>query len=51
MPEGHAIATFTQSRATPVPACRDSIKQGTLEEFAELGLLEAIGLMNVNSAG
>jgi len=50
MPEGNAIAAFTQARAIAVPACHDPIKQGTSEEFAGLGQFEASGLVNVNSA-
>jgi hypothetical protein len=51
MPEGHAIAAFTQARAIAVPACLNPIKLGSLEELAALRQVEARALMNVNGAG
>ena len=50
MPEGHAIAAFTQARAIAVPVCQNPMKQRMGKVFAASGLAQGRAQMNINSA-
>jgi hypothetical protein len=50
MPEGHAIAAFTQARAIVVPAGVNLTENGVSGERAALDQAEGRALMSVKSA-
>jgi hypothetical protein len=50
MPEGHAIAAFTQTGAMAVPASQNPMESGAAGEFVGLDQVDERAPVNVNSA-